>query len=311
MSLAPAIAQQQDDLITRGQSLEVMSAQRLRTMLAGRWQRALPGVYATFTGPLTFRQRCRAALLHCQGEALLSDATMLRLLGAKYLPSDEQIHVLVPQTRNVHSRDWLVVRRTHYFPRPLLVGGFACVPTARALAEFAYRIRDERSAMAVVGWALTRRATTMPELEATFRRLPSLGNGCAVAVLRQLRAGVRSVGEEQFLLLSRSSRILPEPKLNWLLQLPQGQKVSPDALYLESAMVHETNGRDPHEDEDRFESMQARADAMTAAGLAAFGNTPRQIDLEPGRIRGELERTHVRRDGMGLPPGVVILRRSA
>jgi len=311
MSLAVPLYAASSGLITRSQVLESMSPQQLRTMLASRWQRVLPGVYATFTGQLTFEQRCRAALMFCGRDALLSDTTALTLLRAKYLPRDDRIHVLIPQARGVHSRDWLTVRRTHFFPLPLIIAGQPCVPIERALAEFAYRVRNEKVALAVVSWALTRRLVDVAALESTFARLPRTGNACAIHVLKQVRAGARSVGEADFVRLSRTSRVLPAPRLNWLLELPTGQKVSPDALYLESAMIHETNGRDPHEDEDRFESMQARADALTAAGFAVFGNSPRQISREGRRILSELEQTHLRRDGIGLPPGVVILRRGA
>src|SRR4051794_3584656 len=301
----------QSGLATRAQALDAYSPQQLRTLLARQWQRVLPGVYATFTGQLTHKQRCRAALLYCGKDALLSDVTALTLLGTKYLPRDDRIHVLVHQSRGVHSRDWVVVRRTHYFPRPLWIAGYPCVPAERALAEFSHRIRDERAALAVVSWALTQRVVSVADLESAFAHLPRLGRACASNVLRQVRSGMRSVGEASFVQLSRTSRVLPEPKLNWLLQLPSGRKVSPDALYVESAMVHETNGIDPHEDEDRFESMQEPADAMTAAGIAVFGNTPRQISAEGRRILAQLEQAHSVRAGMGLPPGVVVLRASA
>ena len=119
------------------------------------------------------------------------------------------------------------------------------------------------------------------------------------------------MGELDFLKLSRSSRILPEPQLNWLLELPNGRLISPDALYDDAAVVHETNGRDPHGDENPFESMQARHDALTTAGFAVLHNSPRQIRVESRRIITEVESLYSSRRGMGLPPGVKVLRRSA
>ena len=77
-------------------------------------------------------------------------------------------------------------------------------------------------------------------------------------------------------------------------------------------MVHETNGREPHyEEEDAFDSMQERHDAMTTAGLPALNNSPRLIATTGPRILRELETIYLRDRGRGLPPGVVILRRSA
>lgn len=305
------IATAQHGLITRQQALEVLTESQVRTRLAGRWQRVLPGVYAVFTGALTFEQRCRAALMHCGTGALLNDSTMLQLLGARYLPQDGQVRVLLPQDRNVHSRDWLTVRRTHYFPKPLLVAGFPCVQPARALAEHALRHADARASIAVTAWALTRRLVTMQELEDAWQRLPKSGRSNANRVLRHLRSGVRSVGELDFVTLTRTSRVLSLPKLNWLLELPTGRRVSPDALYDDAALVHETNGRDPHGDEDPFESMQARHDALTAAGFAVLHNSPRQIRTESRRVLAEVESLYSVRRGMGMPPGVKVLRRSA
>jgi hypothetical protein len=305
------IAENQARLITRQQALELMTEAQIRTKLSGRWQRVLPGVYATFTGALTFDQRCRAALLYCGTGALLSDSTMLRWLGARYLPPDAQIRVLLPQDRNVHSRDWLTVRRTHYTSPAVLVAGYPCVRPARALAEHALRHPDARASIAVAAWALTSRHVTLAELEAAWERLPKSGRANASRVLKHLQSGVRSVGELDFVALSRKSRLLPPPKLNWLLELPSGRQFSPDALYDAAALIHETNGRGVHGDEEPFEVMQARHDALTTAGFLVLHNSPRQIRTESRRILNELETNYRSRVGLGLPPGVKVLRDSA
>ena len=84
-----------------------------------------------------------------------------------------------------------------------------------------------------------------------------------------------------------------------------------DLLIKEAALVHETNGRKPHyEDEDDFDSMQARHDAMTVAGLTVLHNSPRLIAREGPRVLADLEHCYLRDDGKGLPPGVRIIRTS-
>lgn len=305
------VARLQQGLITRAQALDLLTPAQIRTRLAGRWQRVLPGVYAVFTGDLTFVQRCRAALLFCGDGALLNDTTALRLLGAKYLPPDSQTRVLIPQERNIHSREWLTVRRTHYSARPTLVAGLPCVPAARALAELAVRWPDTRDSLAVTSWVLTKRLVTPTDLDEAWQHLPRSGGGGARRVLAEVRRGVRSVGELDFVELVGRSRRLPEPRLNWLLELPDGRRISPDALFDSAGLVHETNGRDGHGDEDPFESMQARHDALTVAGFAVLHNTPRQIRTEGRRIVTEVERLYRVREGIGLPPGVRVLRTSA
>jgi hypothetical protein len=83
-------------------------------------------------------------------------------------------------------------------------------------------------------------------------------------------------------------------------------------LIEEAALVHETNGRKPHyEDEDQFDSMQERHDALTVAGLTVLHNSPRLIDNDGRRVLSDLERCYLRDAGKGLPPGVRIIRRRA
>jgi hypothetical protein len=102
--------------------------------------------------------------------------------------------------------------------------------------------------------------------------------------------------------------VLPKPLVNALLMLPSGMKVSPDSLFIDSAVVHETNGRGPHADEDAFESMQVRHDALTAAGFTVLHNSPRSLTREPDRVMSEVVACVTRHAGRGLPAGVTLLR---
>ena len=123
---------------------------------------------------------------------------------------------------------------------------------------------------------------------------------------------MRSAPEADVRRLILSSRILPEPLWNPLIQLPDGRKISPDALFVDAAMVHEVNGRDAHAEaeagEDAFEDMHVRADAMVTGGLTVLGNTPRRISTYGPDVLQQLETCYLRERGKGLPPGVIILR---
>lgn len=303
----------QDGIITRQQALAAITPSRLERLLGRRWRVILPGIYAAQTGPLTPKHKARVALLYGGEHAQLDDLSSLTRHGLRYLPSDEREFILIPADQKRQSREFVVVRRTFYLPKPLLAPGrMPVTPLSRALTDFALRHENERQVRAVLMSSVQKRKLSVSELDAEVATAPSRGLKRYLRVLDELHAGVRSVGEGDVRRLCARSKILPTPLFNPLLQLPDGRKISPDLLLEEAALVHETNGREPHyEEEDAFDSMQERHDAMTTAGLTALHNSPRLIATTGPRILRELETIYLRDRGRGLPPGVVILRRSA
>ena len=100
---------------------------------------------------------------------------------------------------------------------------------------------------------------------------------------------------------------LPRLLYNRLLLMPDGRRVSPDALAPDAPLIHETNGRVAHEREDLFEDMQIRHDYFTTWGFTALHNTPRRIYRDGRSVISEFERCYVRLAGTGWPEGVVLL----
>jgi hypothetical protein len=96
--------------------------------------------------------------------------------------------------------------------------------------------------------------------------------------------------------------------LQRLLRLCDGRLISPDALFLDAGLVHETNGRVAHLREDLFEDMQERHDAMTTSGLTVLHNSPRRLALHGREVISQAERCYLRDVGRGLPPGVTLVR---
>ncbi|SDU58207.1 hypothetical protein SAMN04488563_2922 [Jiangella alkaliphila] len=75
----------------------------------GPWQRVLPGIYATFNGPLAPQHRRRAAVLHGGPDAAISGAWAAEMHGLAYgPPAGDTIDVLV---------SWDSARRTNGFVR--------------------------------------------------------------------------------------------------------------------------------------------------------------------------------------------------
>ena len=307
------LLRRQHGVVTRRQALEHLSESALGERLGRQWQVLLPGIYVAQTGPVTGLQRLWAALLFGGHNSMLDDTTALREYGVKYLPDDTRVRLLVPATVQRASRDFVAVRRTIHLPKPLTGrGGIRLAPKSRALTDFALRYDDERAVLAVLASAVQRRQVSLEWLDEELKIAPARGRRRFVRVMEELHAGVRSAPEGDIKRLAQSSKILPEPLYNPLLRLPCGRKISPDLLIEEAALVHETNGRGPHfDDEDAFESMQERHDVMTVAGLTVLHNSPRRVDRDGAIVLGELETCYIRDAGKGLPPGVVILRRSA
>ncbi len=116
------IAQEQDDLITRDQALAAGGTPdfiRYAISQAGRWQRVLPGIYATFTGPLADIHKYRAAVLYGGPKAVITGATACRMHGMKYAPEADGVDVLVPHGRQRGDVEFVRLRRTHRMPAPV------------------------------------------------------------------------------------------------------------------------------------------------------------------------------------------------
>lgn len=300
---------QQDELLTRRQALERLSVDELSRKLGRKWTVVLPGVYLTTGGSPTLRQRRRAALLRAGSQAVLTDLDALDLYGIPNLPADQFVRVLVPNDVQRASKDFLAICRTKRPPRPRIVAGVPVAPPNRALADFLLRHPDEREGLAIACLALQKGIVEVDGLLFEAAEGPSRGRPRLLRIVEKLQCGVRSAPESDFRDLIRRSRVLPEPLWNSLLKLPTGQLISPDALFDDAGVVHETNGRKYHAAQDLFEDMQRRHDAMVVAGLVVLHNSPRRIDQEGRVVLKEMESCYLQNKGRGMPLGIEILRR--
>ena len=159
----------QHGIVSRGQLLQhgvTTDTIGYRTGPGRRWQTVLPGVYATFTGPLTPTHRMAAALLWAGRDAMLTGATATRLYGLNYGPQDERVHVLVPMSRHPRSKAFVRVHRTERLPQPVWRGGLPAVPAARAVVDACRTLRSLRDVRALLCESVQRGQTTCDGLEA-------------------------------------------------------------------------------------------------------------------------------------------------
>ncbi len=191
----------QDGALARQQALDGgMSPDALRQHVrAGRWLRVHPGVYVTFTGPLPFRTRVWAALLHAGPGALASHRTAAHLQG---LVDDEPalVDVTVPWTHRVTRRPGVRIHRSRQpdarahparsLPQTLVSD------TVLDLVEQSAREDD------VVGWltrGCQRRLCTPAHLLEAAARRPRLRHRRLVgSVLAEVGVGVHSPLESHY-----------------------------------------------------------------------------------------------------------------
>jgi hypothetical protein len=246
---------------------------------------------------------------------MLSDSAALEVYAVPFVPHDGVVRLLVPATEQPSSRDFVVIRRSARLPNAMFIAGLPTAPLVRALCEFGLRHENERESLAVLATAVQRGRVTVADLVDEANAGPSRGRPRLFRSIRPIEAGVRSAPEADFRSLIRRSRILPTPIWNGLVELPGGQRFSPDALFEDAALIHETNGRRFHSEEDAgadaFEDMQRRNDALVAAGFVVLHNSPRRILTEGAAVLREVEQSYQRHAGRGLPRGVRLLRAAA
>jgi very-short-patch-repair endonuclease len=91
----------QSGIVDRGQALALGFSRRQisHRLHSGAWQRVYPGVYATFTGPLS-REAQMWAAVRCAGDgAMVSHETAAEVHGIIDKPRSATIHVTVPLRR--------------------------------------------------------------------------------------------------------------------------------------------------------------------------------------------------------------------
>lgn len=168
---------------------------------AGRWQRVLPAVYATYTGPLTRSAWLAAAVLYGGPNALLSHRTAAEEWKLLPISADEPIHVTVPYGCSAVSQPPRVVvhrsRAIRYLavetnpPRTTLADTIVDIATSQPTPQAGLE-----SIIDLVGKAPVRVSTVNESLEKRppWRYRKSLADGLLLAA-----TGIASVLELRYL----------------------------------------------------------------------------------------------------------------
>lgn len=261
-SAARDVAIRQDGVVTTAQlgGWGVTKETVRRRVAAGDWQRAFRGVVVLQSGPTSWRQRARAALLYCGPDAALSHESAAYHHGVLRVPG-RSVVVTVPHARTVTSQPGLVVHRTRRMP--WAGGRLRCVEPAEAvlgmLTTAAARTRDAPSTAGsdrgprdvtdeVVGLLCDAvRAGVHPDdlLVRAVRRTRMAGRPLLVEMLGEVAQGVESPLEHRYARDVERRHGLPGAVAQrW--ERVDGRWIRADRVYVRFRVRTELDGRLAH-----------------------------------------------------------------
>src|SRR5262245_40059509 len=124
----------------------------------GRWREVLPGVVATFSGPVDGRRRVIAAWLYAGRASQVTGPTAPRARGLRYVPADERVHMLVPHACRRKSVGFVVIHQAARLdPWPMYEDGVPICGVTKALADTAAGCTSIRPVRAMVAEAVQSR----------------------------------------------------------------------------------------------------------------------------------------------------------
>jgi hypothetical protein len=284
-------AEQQDGLISRPQALalgmtDAAIAWRLRTR---RWQRVLPGVYATFSGRLDRRCRLRAVVLRAGPGSVLSHRTAAELWGLIAEPSGS-IHVTVPRGTKVGRIPGVVLHhsaRTDMACHPAL-----SPPRTRVEETVLDLVASSETVDDALGWvfrACAGRHTTPVRLSTAMCLRRRLRWRAEVSrALGEAAAGVHSLLEHRYLNGVERRHGLP-PGTRQLVTRRGRSRQYADVAYEEYGTIVELDGRAAHPEENRWTDIR-RDRAQAADGRVTLRYSWAEVSTRSCAVAAEVAR---------------------
>lgn len=261
----------------------------------GPWQRVLPGVVVGHRGPLSVRQRRRAALTYAGERAVLSGDHALDLLGiaGNRLTVSDRVLVLIPWACRKLSAGFVTIERTQRPPTTVLRHGLPVAAPARAAADAARHDDDVDRVREVFGATVHQQRATVEDLREEVFGGPTQRTHVARRVLEEVSAGTRSAAEGKvFRLVSTSS--LPQPLWNEDVIVDGVRVGHADAYWRELGVVLEIDSIRWHSTPRDLRRTQAKQRRYAAAGLLLVSVAPQDVLDDPEGFLRQLAATLVR-----------------
>ena len=273
-----------------------------RCLPGGPWRRLLPGIILLHPTEPSDEQRLRAALLRGGEPAIVTGLWALRRHGLRQVPEPDDVHILVPDEREITSGGFVVVERTTRLPDPIIRGGVPLAPAHRAVLDASRRIRNFDIVQAMLAEAVQRRRCTPEQLDRELRLGSQRGSAIARRALRAILQGAESVAEADAWELWKLAGL---PPAEWNVRIfdAHGNFVAkPDAWCDEVAFAWEIDSRKWHSEWDDYSNTLDRNARYAAAGIAVLQTLPIRLRAHPDRVIAELRAAYAAAQRRPRPP---------
>jgi hypothetical protein len=283
------VLDRQHGVFTRAQALAsgLTRAEIEHRLTRKLWQRVFPGVYASFSGPLTRAAQVWAAVLRAGSGAVASHQTAAELQGLTDRPSPV-LHVTVPGTRHPTRVEGVVIHRcdrlTERRHPSRLPPQTTVEETVLDLVDASTRADD---AMAWLARAVGSRVATGPRLAAAMKRRGRLRHRALVVdALADIASGSHSVAELRYLRDVERCHGLPA-STRQVRRVVDGASRYDDVRYQRYATLVEIDGRAAHPEHARWRDMR-RDNAAVLAGHRVLRYGLADIASTPCRVAGQV-----------------------
>ncbi|TNC21452.1 hypothetical protein FG385_28170 [Amycolatopsis alkalitolerans] len=224
----------------------------------------------------------RAATLYAGQGSVVSGADALDAHGI-HLPPPDRLHILVPPHRRVHSQELVHLERTSRLPEPLVDGGVAFAPPARATIDIARRETEPERLRRLLALPVYFGLCSPDDLRAELEA----GNQRGSASVREMLRSLGSMGETYLQGLARELlEMVPLPPPVWNVTICDalGRPIGMvDAWWDEVALGWQFGAGGK---ENRGPKMNHLA--LAAAGVVLVRTPPDQLRRQVRRIALEL-----------------------
>jgi hypothetical protein len=299
----PSIAVPQDGIVTRRQliSAGLTPGVARREVVARRWRRLHPGVYATFTGPVPDQARIWAALLRAGPAAAASHRTALWLWGVIH-ERPEPVDVAIPHDRRCAAAPGVRLHRMRGLAQ--LVHPAAAPPRLRIEAAVLATTNGTSATGTVIDLALRapqRRLTTASRLLIALNSWPRhRWRGLLREILAETRTGATSALELRYVREVERAHGLPCGRRNVPEALADRSCRYRDVRYEAFSTVVELDGREAHPVDEAFRDLR-RDNAVVAAGDWPLRYGWRDVAGRPCEVAGQVGGVLQRQGWRGEP----------